>query len=138
VKNLQISRSGIDVLKVRTLWPLSFFSFLLATETVSSGKMGNFKFFDYVVGAFGIIGALQIFGVFGKFLSVLQILFLFTSIGIVAYCSVDLILKWLADELTVTEHRVGLFYIITNSLPILAIYGKHVCRGVWCQAFIGQ
>ena len=91
-------------------------------------RLRDFKLNDYVICAIGIIGAFHAIGLFGRFMGVLRILFLFTSTGVVAYSASALSVSWLAGRLMPTERRVYLLYIVTNSLPPLFALTEHLFR----------
>jgi hypothetical protein len=87
--------------------------------------MTGFDLLDYLVCANGIIGALHNIGAFGKPVAALRVIFMFSSMGIVGYCGVILLLNLIGDYLPPQQRRKYVLYTVTNSLPIIVMLIQH-------------
>jgi hypothetical protein len=75
---------------------------------------------DYLIGAIGILGAFNVFGLLGRPLYILTPFFWFFSIYVVLFSAIALIYRGILKTLTPVQLRRYLFYLFTNSLPTLA------------------
>jgi hypothetical protein len=90
---------------------------------------------SYLVAAIGVVSSISItrlptrfFGPYylGPFEFIFQFFAFFVPIGIVSFSLASLLVKASTKELTVAERHRYLFYILTNSLPIISVAIKRI------------
>lgn len=73
-----------------------------------------------MIGAIGILGALNVFGLLSRFAYPFLPFFWFFSIYVVLFSFIALIYKSVKKTLTPIELKRYLFFLFTNSLPTIA------------------